>query len=220
MMSDSPTSWADRSEMPPDVCTITTDPTSEQDRDLLNKLRMTDSRVAAGSPVASFACVAASTPVPQPYQNATPVRGSFRPSPSRPEYLTRFERTHFHVHNVTPELPCLAVFNIQDPAIRTREIFDALLREGIPRNGVRCVQRLPNGGVDITLQTVVYRDKFVGLASFNVGQRPHLTHPSRNKITFVTIYDAPCEMLDSGIHHRLRKFFPASRQTPRFSKSS
>ena len=48
MMSDSPTSWADRSEMPPDVCTITKDPTSEQDRFLVNNLRMTDSRVAAG----------------------------------------------------------------------------------------------------------------------------------------------------------------------------
>ena len=95
--------------------TITTHPTSEQDRALLNNVRMTDSRLAGESPVASFACVAASTPVPQPYQNATPVRGSFRPSPSRPEYLTRFERTHFHVHNVTPERPCLAFFDIQEP---------------------------------------------------------------------------------------------------------
>ena len=145
MMSDSPTSWADRSEMPPDVCTITTDPTSEQDRALLNNVRMTDSRLAGESPVASFACVAASTPVPQPSQNATPVRGSFRPSPSRPEYLTRFERTHFHVHNVTSERPCWAVFNIQDPAIRTREIFDALLREGIPPNGVAVFSRCQMG---------------------------------------------------------------------------
>ena len=52
---------------------------------------------------------------------------------------------------------------------------------------------------------VPYRDKFVGLASINAGQRQHLTHPSRNKITFMTIYDAPCEMLDSDIHHRLTK---------------
>ena len=148
MMSDSPTSWADRSEMPPVVCTITIDPTSEQDRALVNNLRMTYPRVAAGNPVASLASVAASTPVPQPSQNAPPVRGSFRPR--RPEYLTCFEPTHFHVHNVTPERQCSGVFNIQDPAIRTREIFDALVREGIPANGVRCVQRLPNGGVDIT----------------------------------------------------------------------
>jgi len=143
MMSDSSTSWADRSEMPPDVCTITTDPTSEQDRALVNNLRMTDSRVAAGNPVASLASVAASTPVPQPSQNAPSVRGSFRPC--RLEHLTRFERAHFLVHNVTPERPCSAVFNIQDPAIRTREIFDALLREGILAIGVCCVQRLPNG---------------------------------------------------------------------------
>ena len=150
-----------------------------------------------------LASVAASTPVPQPSQNAPSVRGSF--GPCRPEYLTRFERTHFLVHNVTPERPCLAVFNIQDPAIRTRDTFDALLREGILANGVRCVQRLPTGGVDVTFQRVAYRYKLVGLASFNAGQGPHLTHPSRNKITFVTIYDAPCEMLDSDIHHRLRK---------------
>ena len=58
----------------------------------------------------------------------------------------------------------------------------------------------------ITLVTLAYRDKFVGLAFFNVGQRPHVTHPSRNKITFVTIEDAPCEMLNSAIHHRLRKY--------------
>ena len=168
MMSDSPTSWVDRSEMPPDLCNITMDPTSEQHRALVNNLRMTDSRVAAGNPVASLSSVEASTPVPQPSQNAPPVRGSFRPR--LPEFLTRFERTHFHVHNLTPERPCSAVFNIQDPANRRREIFDALLREGIPANGVRCVQRLPNGGVDITFQTVAYRNNFVGLASFNAGQ--------------------------------------------------
>ena len=110
MMSDSPTSWADCFEMPPDVCTITTDPTSEQDRALVNNLRMTDSRVAAGNSVAFLASVAASTPVPHPSQNAPLVRGSFRPC--RPEYLTRFERTHFVVHNVTPERPCSAVFNL------------------------------------------------------------------------------------------------------------
>ena len=86
MMSDSATSWADRSEMPPDVFTLTTDPTSEQDRALVNNLRMTGSRAAAGNPVASLASVAASTPVPQPSQNASPVRGSFRPC--RPEYLS------------------------------------------------------------------------------------------------------------------------------------
>ena len=138
-------------------------PTSKQDRALLNNLRMTDSKVAAGSPVAFFVSVAASTPVPQPFQNALPVRGSFRPP--RPEYLTRFERTHFHVHNMTSERPCLAFFNIQDPAIRTREVSEALLRERIPANGVRCVQRSPNEGVDIAFQTVVYRDKFLRLAS-------------------------------------------------------
>lgn len=203
MMSDSSSDWAERSEATPNVCTISMDPTSEQNRALVNNLRMMESRDAPGSPAASFASVAANSTA-QPSQNASSVRGSFRPR--RPEYLTRFERHHFHVHNVTPERPCSAFFNIQDPNIRTREIFDALLREGIPANGVRCVQRSPNGGVDITFQTIAYRDKFVGLAAFNIGQRHHVTHPSRNRTTFVTVYDAPCEMLDSAIHYRLSKY--------------
>ena len=204
MMSDSSSCWAERSEASPHVCTISMDPTCEQDRALVNNLRMMESRDAPGSSAASFASVAANSTVAQASQNVSAVRGSFRPR--RPEYLTRFERNHFHVHNVTPERPCSAFFNIQDPAIRTREIFDALLREGIPANGVRCVQRSPNGGVDITFQTIAYRDKFVGLAAFNIGQRQHVTHPSRNRTTFVTVYDAPCEMLDSAIHYRLSKY--------------
>ena len=68
---------------------------------------------------ASFASVAASSMVVQPSQNSSSVRCSFRPR--RPEYLTRFERYHFHVHNVTPEQPRSPFFNLQDLTIRTRE---------------------------------------------------------------------------------------------------
>ena len=58
----------------------------------------------------------------------------------------------------------------------------------------------------LILQTIAYRDQFVGLVVFNIGQKQHVTHPLQNRTTFVTIYDAPCEMLDSAIHYRLSKY--------------
>ena len=193
---DSSSSWAVRSETSQPGVSITVDPTSEKDQTLLNNLVMSNPRPA----VQSYSSIVASGTRTQSSQSPPP-NSSFRPR--KLKYLTRFEREHFHTNNVTPDRPCSAFFNIANTDIPTREIFDALIREGIPASAVRCLQRSPRGSVDITFYTEAVRDKFVGLSSFVIGQRPHVPHSSRRPVTFVTVYD---ELPPSALHARLSEY--------------
>ena len=183
---DPSSSWTERSETSQPGVSITVDPTSEMDQTLLNNLLMYNQRPAVQSDN-----IAASGTRTQCSQSPPP-NSSFRPH--RLKYLTSFEREHFHTNNVTPDRPCSAFFNIANTDIPTRQIFDALIREGIPATAVRCLQRSPRGSVDIIFYTEAVRDKFVGLLSFVIGQQPHVPHPSRRPVIFVTVYDAPNEL--------------------------
>ena len=191
---DPSSSWAECSETSQPGVSTTDDPTSETDQALLNNLFMSNPRPA----VQSYSSVTASDTRTQSSQSP-PRNSSFRPR--KLNYLTRFEREHFHTNNVTPDRPCSAFFNIP-----TRQIFDALIREGIPASAVRCLQRYPRGSVDIAFYTEAVRDKLVGLSSFVIGQRPHVPHPSCRPVTFVTIYDAPNELPPSALQARLSKY--------------
>ena len=124
----------------------------------------------------------------------------------RRSYLSAFEKEHFHPENVTPDRPCSASFTLLDKSSSSKVIFDGLIRDGIPARAVRCLQRSPNGSVQITFSTERYRDLFVSQSSFLVGQRPVAVHPAQNRLTFVTVYDAPYELSDPALEHRLRKF--------------
>ena len=181
---DSSSFWAVRSETSQPGVSITVDPTSETDQTLLNNLVMSNPRPA----VQSYSSIAASGTRTQFSQTPSP-NSSFRPC--KLNYFTCFEREPFHTNNVTPNCPCSAFFNIANTDIPTRQIFDALIREGIPASTVRCLQRSPKGSVDIIFHTEAVRDKFVGLSLFVIGQRPHVLHPLPRPGTFVTVYDAP-----------------------------
>lgn len=61
---------------------------------------------------------------------------------SRTLNMTTFERYNFHPLNVTPDRPCMAYFTVPDNTTTTKEIFDGLIRDGIPANAVRCLQRV------------------------------------------------------------------------------
>ena len=47
-------------------------------------------------------------------------------------FLSRFEKDHFHPHNVTPDRPCTALFTLEDTTVTSKQIFDSLIRDGIP----------------------------------------------------------------------------------------
>ena len=127
---DPSSSWAERSETSQPGVSITVDPTSETDQALLNSLLMSNPRPA----VQSYSSVAARGTGTQSSQS--PPRNSSR----KLRYLTRFEREHFHTNNVTPYRPCSAFFNIANTDIPTRQIFDALIREGSPASAVSCLE--------------------------------------------------------------------------------
>ena len=124
----------------------------------------------------------------------------------RPSYLSDFEKEHFHRENVMPDRPYTAFFTAPSAAFTTKDIFDALLTDGIPASAVRCLQRSPNGNVLITFASKRYRDLFLRRSSFIVRRGRYVTHPGSRRLLFVTIYDAPHELPDSAIEHRLSKY--------------
>lgn len=124
----------------------------------------------------------------------------------RPSYLSDFEKEHFHRENVMPDRPYTAFFTAPSSAFTTKDIFDALLTDGIPASAVRCLQRSPNGNVLITFASKRYRDLFLRRSSFVVRRGRFVTHPGSRRLLFVTIYDAPHELPDSAIEHRLAKY--------------
>ena len=124
----------------------------------------------------------------------------------RPNYLSDFEKEHFHRNNVMPDRPYTAFFTAPSTAFTTKDIFDALLTDGIPASAVRCLQRSPNGNVLITFASKRYRELFLRRSSFVVRRGRFVTHPGSRRLLFVTIYDAPHELPDSAIEHRLGKY--------------
>ena len=105
-----------------------------------------------------------------------------------------------------PDRPYTAFFSAPSTAFATKDIFDALLSDGIPASAVRCLQRSPNGNVLITFASKRYRDLFLRRSCFVVRCGSYVTHPRSHRILFVTIYDAPHELPDSAIEYRLGKY--------------
>ena len=124
----------------------------------------------------------------------------------RPSYLSEFEKEHFSRENVMPDRPYTAFFSAPSASFSTKDIFDALLTDGIPASAVRCLQRSPNGNVLITFALQKYRDLFLRRSSFIVRRGHYVTHPGTRRLLFVTVYDAPHELPDSALEHRLSRY--------------
>lgn len=62
-------------------------------------------------------------------------------APARPAFISEFEREHFHHENVMPDRPLTAFSTASPTAFTTKDIFDALMTDGIPASAVRCLQR-------------------------------------------------------------------------------
>ena len=121
-------------------------------------------------------------------------------------FLSRFAKDHFHPHNVTPDRPYTAFFTLEDTTVTSKQIFDSLIRDGIPASAVRCLQRAPNGTVHISFSNSDFPDLFVSKYSFIVANRTTVPHPARAKLVFVTVYDALYELPDTALDHRLKKY--------------
>ena len=125
---------------------------------------------------------------------------------SKRSFLTEIEKQHFHPNNVTPDRPCTAYFNLADNTITTKEILAGLVSDDISINAVRCLQRNPAGFVQITFSTPEHRESFLQKSSFIVRKSHCVAHPAGKVIIFVNIFDAPYELSDNAIVHRLKKY--------------
>lgn len=115
--------------------------------------------------------------------------------------LSDFERDHFHLLNVTPDRPCTAFFKVSEQ-YTTKQLFDSFSRIGIPASAVRCLQRKPTGEVIVTFSNTDYRARFLQHSPL-IERCRFATHPDSDLLVFLTVYDAPYELPDSAIEHRL-----------------
>ena len=122
--------------------------------------------------------------------------------------LSDFENKHFHSNNVTPDRPCTAFFKTES-YVTPKEVFEALKNEGFAADHVRCLQRKPTGEIFITFKTQEIRDAFLKTTKFTSPRAPNtffVPQNSERPLTFLTIFDAPYELSDEAIIHRLAPY--------------
>ena len=119
---------------------------------------------------------------------------------------SKFEKDNFHPYNTPRERPCSAFFHLPEHFTTVKDIFDGLLRDGIPASPVRCLQRLPNDGVLVTFSSEEVRNRFLRKSSLIIRKRISVVHPASRRLTFVNVYDAPYELPDSAIEERLKPY--------------
>ena len=130
---------------------------------------------------------------------------------SRPQgtLLSDFEKTHFHALNVTPDRPCSAFFKT-DSFMPGSEVFDLLKKEGFLPEHIRCLQRKPSGEIFLTFRNAELRNAFLSKTSLVHRQRGQsrnfVPNNAERSLTFLTVYDAPYELSDTAIIHRLSPF--------------
>lgn len=85
-------------------------------------------------------------------------------------------------------------------------MLKVLNNDGFTTNYIRCLQRKPVGEMYVTFCTADLHDKFIQQRSFSLTGKPHVANDADGSTVFLTIYDAPYELLDTAIIHRLRPF--------------
>lgn len=87
-----------------------------------------------------------------------------------------------------------------------KDVFDALERDGLPPDSIRCLQRRPSGGIFITLRTPEMRNDFLRWSSFIVRRGHYALNDDDSSIFYLTVYNTPCELPDNVIIARLLEY--------------
>ena len=126
---------------------------------------------------------------------------------SQERFLTSLEKENFHARNVTPDRPCSAFFKT-DSFMPASEIFEMLGKDGFRPEHVRCLQRKPTGEVFLTFRNKALKDTFLEKSAFITPRQRHRLIPNNaeRSLSFLTVYDAPYELSDVAIIHRLSPY--------------
>ena len=108
--------------------------------------------------------------------------------------------------NIVPNRPCSATFTLADNTVDSKYILDKIVSMGISKTQVACIQRSRSGQVNVTFSKADLRDLFLSKLSTTFQQRPTVPRQAWQSGTFVTVRDAPWELSDKLIQHRLEQF--------------
>ena len=115
------------------------------------------------------------------------------------------DKLNIHPYNLLPERLWSALFMLSNKEVSLSDMFADFKSCGIRPAGVRCVQRSSNGFVSVTFSTADYRNLFVRKSSF-IPRRHNYSRDPSSPYTFVAVFDAPYELLDEALAHRLSKY--------------
>lgn len=127
------------------------------------------------------------------------------PCGGQDKHLTDFEKDNFHAENVTLERPCSAYFRASQ-FVSAAEDFKALSDDRLPPNIFAVYSEKPSGEIYVTFSTENLRDKFIQQRCLALHGKPHVANDAEGPIASLTIYDAPYELPDATIIHRLRPY--------------
>ena len=89
---------------------------------------------------------------------------------------------------------------------RNLEDFKALSDDRLPPNIFAVYSEKPSGEIYVTFSTENLRDKFIQQRCLALHGKPHVANDAEGPIASLTIYDAPYELPDATIIHRLRPY--------------
>ena len=111
----------------------------------------------------------------------------------------------FPTDNEVPERPCTVFVNPR-ARLPANVFIDALNNAQVDPRSISCIQRQTNGEVVLTFRSVEHRESFLRLNTLEIQGQPFALQDIDRPLTYVQIFDAPYEMPDSAIIHRLSKY--------------
>ena len=99
------------------------------------------------------------------------------------------------LNNELPKRPCSFYFHLGNTNFDIQSILQDVKQCGVIMSDVRCVQKVSKDGYTITFKTPEGRQLFSEKSKF-AFHRPDV-------VTSVVIHDAPCELPDDALKHRL-----------------
>ena len=101
-------------------------------------------------------------------------------------------------NNEPPNHPCSLYFKYAKSAFDLRSLLQDVKKIGISVASVRCVQKVPSDAYNITFTTSEERRLFY--------EKSNYVSRSADAVYTVYIYDAPCELPDGALVHRLSQY--------------
>lgn len=124
---------------------------------------------------------------------------------TRPAQPVKDVKVSVSTDNDVPDRPCTAFVNPR-ARLPANVFIDALNSAKVDPQSISCIQRQTNGEVVLTFRSAEHRESFLRLNTLEIQGQPFALQDIDRPLTYVQIFDAPYEMPDSAIIHRLSKY--------------